>query len=238
MTELHDIKRVLGTWVPPLAGVLLIAGFLSLASWQLDRAAEKEAAAALFDEEAPPATFDPGGEYRHYQPVSASGRYVADRQFLIDNIVRNSQLGFYVITPLEMAGSAPLLLVNRGWLPRPANGATPEIAVATGQRQVTGRIGRLPRVALRPDAAIEPGQEWPRVAVYPTLDDIAASLRRPLAGAVLLLAPDADDGYLREWRPQQRGPMMHYGYAFQWSALAVTVFVILVWQLRKRYRRG
>lgn len=234
-----DFRHTVRQWLPPLAAVALIALFVSLAAWQLERADEKKALAALFDDDRPPADFRPGRDYELYQRVRASGRYLADRQILIDNIVQNSRLGYYVITPLETAADEPLLLVNRGFVPRQNHGAAlPDIAVGGERRSLEGRVGRLPRVALRPSQAIEAGQDWPLLAVYPRLSDIAAALHAPVADSVLLLAPAADDGYDRQWQPAQKGPMMHYGYAFQWSALAVTVLVILVWQLRKRYRNG
>lgn len=231
-----DQKSLAYRWLPPVAGVFLIVLFVSLASWQLDRAAEKEALASLFDDTASPVTFVSVRDYELYQPVAASGRYLPGSQILIDNIVRGGQLGYYVITPFETDPGAPLLLVNRGFVRRSPAGGLPAVDVAGETRTVSGRIGRLPRVAVRPGEAIEAGQGWPKTAVYPRREDIAAVLERDVAAPVLLLAPDADDGYIRQWQPEQKGPMMHYGYAFQWSALALTVLVILIWQFRKRYR--
>lgn len=223
-------------WLPPVAAVILIVLFISLASWQLDRAAEKEALAGLFDDTGSPVTFVASGDYELYQPVTATGRYLPERQVLIDNIVRGGRLGYYVITPFETAPGAPLLLVNRGFIVRSPSGGLPAVDVGGETRNVSGRIGRLPRVAIRPDKAIADRQGWPKIAVYPRSEDIAAVLEQEVAAPVLLLAPDAGDGFIRQWQPEQKGPMMHYGYAFQWSALALTVLVILIWQLRKRYR--
>jgi len=231
-----DPKSLTYRWLPPLGAVFLIMLFASLASWQLDRAAEKEALSSLFDDADSPVTYVSSRDYGLYQPVAAYGRYLPGRQILIDNIVNGGELGYYVITPLETAPGAPLLLVNRGFVRRNPSGGLPAVDVADDTRHVTGRIGRLPRVALRPGEAIEAGQGWPKTAVYPRWQDIAAVLGRDVAAPVLLLAPDADDGYVRQWQPEQNGPMMHYGYAFQWSALALTVLVILIWQLHKRYR--
>ena len=239
MSAVTEIKPYLLRWLPPLAGAGLIWLFLSLASWQLDRAAEKEALAALFDDTARATDYDPQGAYELYQPVRAAGRYRGERQFLIDNIVRNARLGYYVITPFETAPGEALVLVNRGWVARPQDARSlPDIAVGGDYRRIAARIGRLPRVAIRPGTAIEAGQDWPRVAVYPDTADIAASLGRQVDDRVLLLAPQADDGFLRQWQPRQNGAMMHYGYAFQWSAMALAVLLILAWQLRKSRRNA
>lgn len=224
-------------WLPPVAGVLLIVMFVSLANWQLDRAEEKEATAALFDENATPVELASVTEPLRFQPVTTRGRYLPEQQFLIDNIVNNGRVGYYVVTPFEVAGGDQVVLVNRGWLAKPRNSdELPAISVGSEIRDLSARVGRLPRVALRPDRAVRANQSWPKVAVYPEISDLASELGRPVSEMILLLAPEASDGYGRSWRPPEKGSMMHYGYAFQWSALALTVLVILVYQLRKKFR--
>ena len=48
------------------------------------------------------------------------------------------------------------------------------------------------------------------------------------------LDPEADDGYVRQWKPAVMGPNRHLGYAIQWFAFAATAFLIyLVLTLRK-----
>ncbi len=235
MSAIPDFKQIVTTWLPPLAGIGLIALFVSLAAWQLERAAEKEALSALFTDAAPVARLDDVADPTLFQPVTTTGRYLSAQQVLIDNIIKNGQLGYYVITPFVTEPGGRVLLVNRGWLPKGAqNAGLPAVIVGAERRTITARIGRLPRVALRPDAAFADNTGWPRVAVYPDVADIAQVLARDITGPVLLLAPGMPDGYLRDWQPPDKGSMMHYGYAFQWSALAVTVLIILVWQLRKR----
>ena len=51
----------------------------------------------------------------------------------------------------------------------------------------------------------------------------------------LLLDPEDEDGFLRQWEPDQSGAMTHYGYAFQWFAMALAVIGIAFWQYRKRW---
>lgn len=237
MTHDSDFKQVVTTWLPPLAGVALFVLFLFLASWQLDRAAEKEELSALFTDAAPVARLDEISEPLLYQPVTVTGHYLPTRQVLLDNIIQGGQLGYYVVTPFVAEPDGRVLLVNRGWLPRNADeGGLPEIDVGAERREIAARIGRLPRVALRSEQPFAAGEDWPRIAVYPDVDDISAAIAREVSEPVLLLSPDAPDGFLRSWQPAVKGPMMHYGYAFQWSALALTVLIILGWQTRKRMR--
>lgn len=234
----NDVKRIVTAWLPPVAGVALIVLFVSLANWQLERAAEKEALAALFEPDATPVAWRAGEPYTLFTPLTVSGRYLAGQQLLIDNIIENGRVGYYVITPFETTGGR-LLLVNRGWLSKEQWGERlPLIDVDDGERTIAARAGRLPRVGLRPDIAIEDGQDWPKRAVYPRLVDIETELGRDLSMPLLLLDPAAADGFARNWAPPATGSRMHYGYAFQWSALALTVLVILGWQMRKRIREG
>jgi surfeit locus 1 family protein len=223
-------------WVPPAAGVVFVVLFISLGRWQLERAAEKEALLALFDSDAPyaePMNYDTLAEFDRIQ---VTGRYRPDRQILIDNIPLDGRLGYYVITPFEPATNDPLILVNRGWVPKAAfeiDGA--DIALDEDFRTVRGLTGHLPRVAIRPGEAFAERDGWPRVALYPSSDEVAEEIGEAVAPFVLLLSTASSEGFVRRWQPNISGPMTHYSYAFQWFAMAITVVIIGGWQLRKRY---
>jgi surfeit locus 1 family protein len=164
---------------------------------------------------------------------------MGEQQFLIDNIVKNGQLGVYVVTPFEFSVDEALLIVNRGWLPKqPGHGALPNIAIDGQQQEIRGKTGNLPRVGIRPGEAFEGSVSWPRLGVYPTLDELSSELERDVLPFVLLLDPEEGSRLLRDWEPVQSGPATHYGYAFQWFAMAVTVLVISLWHLRKRRGDG
>ena len=234
--------------VPPLAGVVLVVAFTALGLWQLDRAAEKEALAAKFADDAPYRSLGNVDVENQDPPIpfeklELRGRPLLDRQVLIDNIVRNGRIGYFVITPFELTNVAPLLLVNRGWVDKGGDADITDIAgtdkgSADGWRRVRGRAGHLPRVGIRSGAAFAGDPDWPRVAVYPTLAEVAEQLDRELLPFVLLLDPDDADGFMRAWEPVQSGPMTHYGYAFQWFAMALAVVAIGGWQLKKRLSAG
>lgn len=226
-------------YLPPIAATVVVALFLSLSMWQLDRAAEKEALLQVFSQDGPyarPANFSSLAEFDRIQ---VDGRFLGERQILIDNILMNSRLGYYVITPFQPEANHPLLLINRGWTPKaPDAGALPSIDVDNDRRTVRGLVGHLPRVGIRPGEAFEGPDAWPRVAVYPNLDEISAELGEPLLPTLLLLSSDDEDGFVRQWQPNVSGPMTHYGYAFQWFAMAAAVVAMLFWHLRKRHLDG
>lgn len=220
---------------PPVAAAGLIALFVSLGSWQLDRAAEKNKVQALFESDASYSRLTDDLPVTRFQNIETFGNYDAERQVLIENMFLDGRNGYYVITALRYSAERPLLIVNRGWLARPAAGdPEPDVSVGSVARSVRGRVGFLPRVGIRADEPFESGADWPKKGTYPTLEDLSGQLGEELLPFILLLSPQDDDGYVRRWQPRDSGPMMHYGYAFQWFAMAAAVLGMLLWRLRKR----
>lgn len=221
-------------WFPLAAGLVFISLFISLGFWQLDRAMEKKAMLSLFDSDAvfvEPADF---AVLEDFDRIRVFGRYRDDRQVLIDNIPRDGQLGYYVITPFEPSTDDELLLVNRGWLPKTAD---VDLGIDSESRTVRGLAGHLPRVAIRPGEAFTNHADWPRIGLYPNLAEVAAELGEKVLPTVLLLHPEAEEGFIRRWEPDESGPMTHYSYAFQWFAMAMAVAGIAGWQTYKRFSR-
>ena len=232
--------------LPPLAGIALVVLFANLGLWQLERAEEKRAVEAAFSDGGEGAVVNDlarenggrigDGEVALYQPLSAYGRYLADRQFLIDNMILDGRVGYFVVTPFETSRDEPLLLVNRGWLPKTSPEAIRSaIRLDAGAgKAITGKAGKLPRVGIRAGDAFTDAPDWPRIANWPTLDELAAALGRDVLPFVLLADPDPGSHLVRSWEPRQAGPMRHIGYAVQWFALAAAVIVTAFVVYRKK----
>ena len=225
-------------FLPPLAAVVLVVLFSTLGFWQLDRAEQKRAVQAAFADTGERLAVAGDRSYPLYQPLTATGRYLDERQFLIDNVILDGRVGYFVVTPFEYESGGPLLLVNRGWV---AKGSTEDVQAAlraesgdTGETTIRGRAGQLPRVGIRAGDVFTGGSGWPRTANWPTLDELAAALRRDVLPFVLLEDPEAGSNLVRRWEPRQVGPMRHIGYALQWFALAAAVVVIAVVLYRKK----
>jgi len=222
---------------PPVAAAGLIVLFVSLGSWQLDRAAEKNSLQSLFEGDQPYTRLSADTAYADFQNIDAFGRYDGEHQFLIENVIVDGRSGYYVITAFRYAADQPLLIVNRGWVAKSAaSEPAADFSVGNSDRTIRGRAGHLPGVGLRSGEPFEAGGQWPKKGRYPTLDELSGELGQQLLPFVLLLSPADDDGYGRRWQPRTSGPMMHYGYAFQWFAMAAVVLGISYWRLRKRPR--
>lgn len=220
------------------AGICMAAGF-----WQLDRAAEKRALFQAFarGDAAPAAERLPGdgaAPGQRYAPLQLTGRYLPDRQVLLDNMSLGGRPGYQVLTPLQTDDG--VVMVNRGWVPADGDRSRlPDIGVDGGVRTLRGRLDLLPRPALvAPPPAVDPGAPWPRRALFPTPEALAAETGLPLRRFQLLLDPGQPDGYAREWQPAVMGPERHLGYAVQWFGLAATVVVIFLLLARREARRA
>ncbi len=233
MNEVGESARAFRPGViPTLATLLLMPLLIGLGLWQLGRAEYKqELEAAYASGDAAPLRAaeiaDPAAQ--RFRPVTASGAYDAGRQFLIDNMVRQGRNGYFVITPLRLR-TGELLLVNRGWIPQDARRRPlADLAVAERNRRVEGRVGLLPVAGLDLAAPEESGTpRWPSIRQFPDMAELADALGEGLQPWVLLLSPDADDGFVRDWSPGGLPASRHLGYAVQWFALAAALAVIYV----------
>lgn len=219
-----------------LAAAAGIALTLALAYWQLGRAHEKEAAAAriaaLAGEPAlrltAAAVEARDAEWRR---VTARGRFEPRHAVLIDNRVRRGVAGYHVIMPLALEGGERYVLVSRGWIAgMPDRSRLPEVTTPAGTVEISG-------LAVTPSGRfleLSPGTAEGRVWQNLTLERYRKAVPIPLQPFVIQQVSPLDDGLAREWEPPDLGVNTHYGYAFQWLALAMTLLVIyLVTHVRR-----
>lgn len=229
-----------GLW-PSLVTLLLLALLLSLGFWQLDRAEQKRVLLDAYGArpgDAPiklQADFTPGPEWR-YRRVQVMGSYVVEHQFLLDNRVHQGRAGYQVLTPLRLARSDVVVLVNRGWVPQGATRADlPPLPVPTESELTVEGLIDFPSekvFALGEGEDRDPG--WPKVLQRVRLDLQAQQLNARLLPMLVLLAPEQPGGFVREWNPIVIGPERHVGYAVQWFALAAALVILYMLANLKR----
>lgn len=222
---------------PPLWGTLaLVVGSsvcITAGFWQLDRAAGKRELFAAFEQgldgEAlqSPVTDDNIEPYL-YQRITLTGRYVPDRQILLDSMMHEGRPGYQVLTPLQTDTQA--VLINRGWLRAdPDRTVMPDVAVTDRMRTVTGRLYRLPRTGLSLGVTPAGAQAvWPLRLLFPSAAEISGRTGLAVHDYQVLLDPADEDGYTRVWRPALMPPEKHLAYALQWFVMAGTIVIIYV----------
>ncbi len=216
-------------WLVLLATVLAAALTARLGWWQLDRAAQKLGLQAAMDAQARQpllgnAALDAAALHRR---VELHGRWVESRTVWLDNRPMDGRAGFYVVTPLQLAGRSEAILVQRGWAPRDAadRSRLPPLTTPAGEISVQGRLAAAPSRLYELGA----GQGG---AIRQNLDPAAFAQESGLAllpMTVVQTAADTDDGLLRHWPAPDLGLHKHYGYAFQWFALCALILILYVW---------
>lgn len=228
-------------WWVLIAALLSAALTARLGVWQLDRAAQKIARQVAIDAEggkAPIGNADLGGADQLHRRVSLRGSWVADRTVWLDNRPMDGHTGFFVVTPLRLAGRDDVILVQRGWAPRNQldRQQLPPLSTPAGEVTVRGRL------AASPSRLFELG-EGPPGAIRQNLDPAAFAVESRLKLLPLTVvqtdADAPDDTLLRHWPAPDLGLQKHYGYAFQWFALCALIVGLYVWfqLLRPRLRK-
>jgi surfeit locus 1 family protein len=215
---------------------------LAAAYWQLGRAHEKEGLAARLEslarEPAVPLTAaEAKAQDLEWRRVTASGRFAPSYAVFIDNRIRRGVAGFHVVMPLELAGKggdSRYVLVNRGWIAgSPDRTRLPEVTTPEATVQITGLAVLPSRRFLELSANIAQGKVWQNL----TVERYREAFPIPLQPVVIQQESALADGLAREWDPPDLGINKHYGYAFQWLALAAAALVFyLVTHVRRRPR--
>jgi surfeit locus 1 family protein len=220
-----------------LATVVGIAATVRLGLWQLDRAAAKNAIQARIDErrDLPPlaaadlARTGAAAPAQLQRRARLQGRWDAQHTVYLENRQMNGIPGFFVVTPLKLEGTGEAVVVERGWAPRDFNDRTRLPALHTPQDTVVveGMIAPPPS-RLYAFGADEQG------AIRQNLDLAAFARETRLALLPLTLQQSASpstagDGLYRQWPQPAADVEKHYGYAFQWFALAATMAALYAW---------
>ena len=230
-----------------VVAVVAAAVAVRLGVWQLDRAAHKLARQAALAERgalpplAPADLAAPGADaaaiaLQQHRRVVVAGRWLPERTVYLANRQMAGRTGFFALTPLVLDdGSA--VLVQRGFVARD-NDDLARIALPPLPRErvtVHGRMAPEPS-RLLDFGAVESGP----IRQNLDLDRYAREIALPLRPLTIVQddgpAPPAD-GLLRRWPQPDAGVHTHYGYAFQWFALAALIAGLYVWYQLVRPRR-
>ena len=226
--------RTTAVLVATLVGVAATA---NLGAWQLRRAAQKIALESALDSRASMPAISTGelaastalAEPQRYRPVQLRGRWVAGQTVFLENRQMESRVGFYVVTPLRLAGRSDAVLVQRGWVPRDLRDRTllPVVTTPEGEVEVIGHIApppaRLYEFAAAASGVIRQNLDVPSFAAESGLTLLPLSVQQDDA------ASTRGDGLLRRWSRPAVDVQKHYGYAFQWFALCALMTGLYVW---------
>lgn len=215
---------------PTIAALLGLGLTVSACYWQYGRGMEKD----LID--AQRAAADDGvlvtlgaqpvaEEAVRYRRISVRGAFLPEAVVFHDNQVRGTTPGLVVFMPLRLPDSNMHVLVKRGWMAAPVNRAIePSVRTPSGDVDVVGTALPPNSRFLELSSDTQAGHVWQNV----TLERMAAATRLEFQPLILEQTIDLDDGLVRDWPRPVRGSAKHYGYAFQWGAMALAIVILYV----------
>ncbi len=227
-------------WLVTAAALLALAATLALGRWQLARAAQKEATQARIDAQTSLPRLDGRSLLLLADPASAlhrgvtlRGRWIAQHTVFLDNRQMHGRAGLYVLTPLQLEGSAAAILVQRGWVARNFvdRSSLPALETPAGVIEIEGRMAPPPaKLYELGEAQSGPIRQNLELARLGTEAGLA------LLPVTVLQTGAAADSLLRDWPLAGSGVDKHYGYAFQWFGLSALIAILYVWfQIVRRF---
>ncbi len=221
-------------WRTAIFALLLVPLFCALGSWQLGRADEKRAIAERWERQGQqPAVaveqLDPDDALLAFRRVRLRGEFLTDRDFLLDNRIREGRYGVEVVSPLRLASGA-LVLVNRGWLAGdPYRRALPDVPAIAGEQDLIGHV------------YVSPGEDftlgelagdsnWPRLIQALEPNAMGAMLGENVWPYSIRLQADSPAALLAEWPLVNIQPEKHEAYAAQWFAMALVLAGFALWR--------
>ena len=219
--------------------VATVACLLSLGRWQLHRAAEKQdmlqhhRQGLMQPAHQLPLSDNQGLTVEQYQRVQAQGKFINQHNFLLDNQFYRHRVGYDVITPLQLADGA-WVLVDRGWVPMGLSRQNrPKIAEVAGQVSLEGHAYYPSEKTWVLSSVLDNPGQWPLLIEKINTDRLGKLLHHPLYPYIMRLDARSPHGFARDWKIVSMSPAKHHAYALQWFSMAIVVMIIFVgWNVR------
>ena len=209
--------------------ILVAAGCVRLGFWQLSRHRERASRNALVEARLREREVDirqlprDTAELR-FRRATVTGEPLHDREFVLAARAHRGSPGVHVLTPLRIAGTDSLLIVNRGWAYSP-DGATVELAK---WREWEGPVAASGFVEPIPDvpSAVVTGRERTLRRLHRA--DVERLAGGPVLSFYLVQTAPAEPGAgdrLARVEPPALDQGSHFSYAMQWFSFAVIALV-------------
>ncbi|NOR43790.1 MAG: hypothetical protein GQ572_10680 [Gammaproteobacteria bacterium] len=219
--------------VSTLVTVVLLYTMMSLGFWQLDRAEFKGDLQDKIEQRKnlPPIGIGDLGssaDERRYLPVMFDGEFDTQHSFLLDNKIVKGRVGYHVYTPIKVSDTEAIL-VARGFV---GMGKTreqlPDIKTPSGAIALHGLLDLPPSAALILADNVNRADSWPVVLQYVDLTELSEMLGYKLYDMVIWLNEDEAGAFEYDLPVLNLNAAKNNGYAFQWFAMTLALFVIYI----------
>ncbi len=216
-------------WKLTLFSILLFPILVSLGTWQLQRADEKEALLADWEEQQslPPVPFNSEAK-KQLRRVTVRGEYLPEKYWLKENQMLNGSLGYHVIMPFRVEETETVLAVDRGWVEgSPLRDFVPKIDTPEGIVEISGTLITPSDSKLIREADVR-AKTWPHKILEEDLPVLGNQINQKLYPELLRIDPESRGALTVYWRPINISSAKHTGYAVQWYAMAIALFILYV----------
>ena len=223
--------------------IIVFACLIKLSFWQYNRGFEKEQRAIRITQlnQQSPLTLDEivklskdeqftGKESINDFPVTITGQFNGNYVFLLDNQVENNSLGYRVLQVVQTPTNS--VLINLGWVQGSIDRSIlPDVTPLQGQHDFRGHV-RIVEQGIMLAAQDFTQPNWPLRVQQIELDKFSAliypSIDKPLLPFVIYVDQEENLGYKKNWHPMVMPAEKHFGYAFQWAALATAWLILMI----------
>lgn len=217
-------------WKLTLFTALLLPLLITLGMWQLDREQQKIELQRRYElrlQEQPIGIdrVDWRSDDLAWLRIEASGYFEPRKQFLLDNKIFDSRVGYEVITPFYTDYGT--VLVNRGWIEQgPSRQILPAIPTPEGRQQISAHIyapdGELMMLA---EDNLE-DSNWPKLVQRIDIEKMSAAMAESLLPYSVRLEQTAPGLLQYNWQAINTRPETHRGYAIQWFIMALVLVIL------------
>lgn len=214
--------------------LLLLPILIKLGYWQLQRADFKQRLQNQYytqtqAQSVPLASLDLSTDI-NFKPVKLQGKFDSAHLIFLDNKIHQHQIGYQVLVPFKISHSQQAVLINLGWIAQGKDRKyLPTLTLPQHELSLEGTINYLPNKSFSLGSNVDPSQQtWPLRLQHVDIAYLTQRLGYPIQPFMILLAANQPFGLICNWTPVMLNPQMHFGYAFQWFALAVTLVILFI----------
>ena len=163
--------------------------------------------------------------------VSMSGEFLNDKNIILDNQIVEEKAGFLIYTPFKILDSNKIILVNRGWYSLSnSRKDIPNIPPIKEIQTIEGEISQMPSSGISLGKVITEKLDESSFRLQKMDYEVLSSLisKDLMRYVVKLKNPIFDKTYVLDSGMPVPDSDKNYGYAFQWFAMAFTLFIIFI----------
>lgn len=219
------------SWVMIFLTIIAVSFFTRLGYWQIQRAQEKQKAIADYSTMAQSSKIvlkDIKQKVAQYQPIQARGTFLS-QIFFLDNQHQNHEFGFDVIIPLEQEDGS-VVLVDLGWVRAQTRdrSSLPNIDIPKGVIDINGNAYFPSKKGFVLGEPLEKISENLAIVENQDVKIFSKFLHKSVYPFIIRESENSNAQFVRNWQVVSMPPVRHYGYAFQWFAIAVVTFIIFI----------